>query len=153
MCQYFGMSIDDDVNLEASMSFPHRALGMLLLAPALARAQRVGPAHGTVMVVGGGGLRPAIYKEFIERAGGPDALIVLVPTAGGDSVYSQAFPGKFGWTNAGAKNLYVLHTTDAESPSTSTSSRGSASPISPTRSFRNIRVCSGFPPTKARHGS
>lgn len=72
----------------------------------------VGPAHGTVIVVGGGAMGPEIYSRFIEAAGGPNALIVDVPTAGGDTVYSQNAPGTRGWKQAGAKNVYVLHTND-----------------------------------------
>jgi cyanophycinase len=94
-----------------------------LLVPALAAAQSkptqspagattVGPSRGTVIVVGGGSMGPEIYSAFIEAAGGPDALIIDVPTAGGDSVYGQNAPGTRGWKTAGAKNVYVLHTTD-----------------------------------------
>jgi cyanophycinase len=55
---------------------------------------------------------PEIYSRFIAAAGGPDALIIDVPTAGGDSVYGQNAPGTRGWRLAGAKNIYVLHTKD-----------------------------------------
>ncbi|HEX3867442.1 MAG TPA: Type 1 glutamine amidotransferase-like domain-containing protein [Gemmatimonadaceae bacterium] len=84
------------------------------LAPALVAAQTpiVGPPHGTVMVVGGGAMGPDIYAKFIDAAGGPNALIVIVPTAGGDSVYAQNAPTTRGWRQNGAKNLYVYHTTD-----------------------------------------
>jgi cyanophycinase len=75
-------------------------------------APKVGPAHGTVVVVGGGSMGPEIYSRFIAAAGGPDALIIDVPTAGGDSVYKQDAPGTRGWKQAGAKNIYVLHTKD-----------------------------------------
>jgi cyanophycinase len=82
-----------------------------LALPALAQP-RVGPAKGTVIVVGGGSMGPEIYSQFIQAAGGPDALIIDVPTAGGDSVYMQDAPGTRGWKLAGAKNVYVLHTKD-----------------------------------------
>ena len=75
-------------------------------------APKVGPARGTVVVVGGGSMGPEIYSRFIAAAGGPDALIIDVPTAGGDSVYGQNAPGTRGWRLAGAKNIYVLHTKD-----------------------------------------
>lgn len=75
-------------------------------------APKVGPPHGTVIVVGGGSMGPEIYQRFIDAAGGPNALIIDVPTAGGDSVYKQDAPGTRGWKQAGAKNIYVLHTTD-----------------------------------------
>ena len=44
---------------------------------------KVGPPRGAAIVVGGGALGPEIYQRFIELAGGPDALIIDVPTAGG----------------------------------------------------------------------
>lgn len=75
-------------------------------------ATKVGPPRGTVIVVGGGAMGPEVYNAFIKAAGGPDALIIDVPTAGGDSVYTQEAPGTRGWKNAGAKNVYVLHTKD-----------------------------------------
>lgn len=82
-------------------------------APASRSAStQVGPTKGTVIVVGGGAMGPEIYGKFIEAAGGPNALIIDVPTAGGDSVYGQDAPGTRGWKQAGAKNVYVLHTTD-----------------------------------------
>ncbi len=87
-----------------------------LFAPMALLAQnsaiKVGPPHGTVIVVGGGAMGPEIYSRFIEAAGGPNALIIDVPTAGGDSVYTQDAPGTRGWRQAGAKNVYVLHTKD-----------------------------------------
>jgi cyanophycinase len=73
---------------------------------------KVGPPSGTVMVVGGGALGPEIVARFIAAAGGPDALIVDVPTAGGDSVYSATWRGANFLKAGGAKNVVVLHTTD-----------------------------------------
>src|SRR6476620_4944277 len=103
------------------MSFFRRVVLASLLLPAIVEAQapnrrstsgeiKVGPPRGTVIVVGGGGMGPEIYSRFIEAAGGPDALIIDVPTAGGDTVYTQNAPGTRGWKLAGAKNVYVLHT-------------------------------------------
>ena len=97
---------------------PRRAYAAALLfvatgpSVALAQPPRVGPPNGTLIVVGGGSMGPEIYSRFIEAAGGPDALIIDVPTAGGDSVYGQDAPGTRGWKAAGAKNVYVLHTKD-----------------------------------------
>ncbi|HWP71182.1 MAG TPA: Type 1 glutamine amidotransferase-like domain-containing protein [Gemmatimonadaceae bacterium] len=71
---------------------------------------RVGPAKGTVIVVGGGSMGPEIYKAFIEAAGGPDALILDVPNAGGgDSVSPNVGQA---WRNNGARNVAVLFTKD-----------------------------------------
>jgi cyanophycinase len=94
---------------------PLSAAFAAVLVPVCLFAQsspKVGPPHGTVIVVGGGSMGPEIYQRFIDAAGGPNALIVDVPTAGGDSVYKQDAPGTRGWKQAGAKNIYVLHTTD-----------------------------------------
>ena len=91
------------------------AVAAMLIAPSVLVAQsapKVGPPRGTVVVVGGGSMGPEIYSRFIAAAGGPDALIIDVPTAGGDSVYNQNAPGTRGWRQAGAKNIYVLHTKD-----------------------------------------
>ncbi len=95
----------------------------LVLLPAAVAAQnrspsqqgsavRVGPEHGTVIVVGGGAMGPEIYQAFIKAAGGPDALIVDVPTADGDTAYTPDWSGTRGWIRAGAKHVVVLHTTD-----------------------------------------
>ena len=91
------------------------AVAAMLIAPSALAAQsapKVGPARGTVVVVGGGSMGPEIYSRFIAAAGGPDALIIDVPTAGGDTAYNQNAPGTRGWRQAGAKNIYVLHTKD-----------------------------------------
>lgn len=37
-------------------------------------AIKVGPPRGTLIVVGGGGMIPEIYKAFIDAAGGPADL-------------------------------------------------------------------------------
>ena len=84
----------------------------LLAATAAAQSTRVGPAHGAVLVVGGGALGPEVLGKFVELAGGPDALIVDVPTAGGDSVYPADWAGTRSLKAAGAKHVVVLHTTD-----------------------------------------
>ncbi len=71
---------------------------------------KVGPTKGTVVVVGGGSMGPEIYKAFIDAAGGPDALILDVPNAGGgDSVSPNTGQA---WRNNGAKNVVVLFTRD-----------------------------------------
>ncbi len=75
-------------------------------------APRVGPANGTVIVVGGGSMGPEIYKAFIDAAGGPEALIITVPNAGGADSYPQDGPSTRGWKAAGAKNVYTLFTKD-----------------------------------------
>ena len=55
----------------------------LIVLPVDLHAQEVGPARGALVVVGGGMRDPAIVQRFIDLAGGPQALIVVIPTAGG----------------------------------------------------------------------
>jgi cyanophycinase len=69
-----------------------------------------GPAKGTLIIVGGGKIGPDILGKFIELAGGPDAPIVVIPTAGGAKDYPQDWPGLAVLKDAGARNITVLHT-------------------------------------------
>jgi cyanophycinase len=91
-----------------------QALLSVIALPAvlLAQSPKVGPAHGTVIVVGGGGMGPEVFNAFIKAAGGPDALIIDVPNAGGADTYPQDGPGTRGWKQAGVKNIYTLFTKD-----------------------------------------
>ena len=82
------------------------------LAPGAASSPKIGPANGAVMVVGGGSIGKDIYSRFIELAGGPDALIIDVPTAGGNNTYGAETGTSRALKAAGAKNVRVLHTID-----------------------------------------
>lgn len=73
---------------------------------------RVGPANGALLVVGGGALGPEIIGQFVELAGGPDASIVIVPTAGGDSTYGADCRCADLLRRAGARHVTVLHSYD-----------------------------------------
>jgi len=73
---------------------------------------RVGPPNGAVLVAGGGRLGPEIWERFVELAGGPDARIVIIPTAGTDEEFPETWPGFLPFREAGAHNLAVLHTRD-----------------------------------------
>ena len=75
-------------------------------------AQEVGPANGSLVVVGGAMRDPGIVRRFIDLAGGPDAPIVVIPTAGGAAEYDQFYPGLRQFRAAGAANLTVIHTND-----------------------------------------
>jgi cyanophycinase len=85
---------------------------LLAQSGSTAGVPRVGPARGTVVVVGGGSMGPEIYQAFIDAAGGPEALILTVPNAGGADTYPQNGPSTRGWRTAGAKNIYTLFTKD-----------------------------------------
>lgn len=72
-----------------------------------------GPDNGTLIIAGGGRLPPVIFERFAELAGGFDAGIVIIPTAGSpDNIDTSRVREK--WENAGFTNITVLHTTDPE---------------------------------------
>jgi cyanophycinase len=74
---------------------------------------KVGPAHGSLVVVGGGQLGPEIINRFIELAGGPQrARIVVIPTAGEQDTFPADWNGLRAFRAAGVKNISVLHTRD-----------------------------------------
>jgi cyanophycinase len=75
-------------------------------------------ARGALIIGGGGGLDVAVWKRFIELAGGPDSLIVVVPTANDDPVPADPIEARL-LRRAGAKNIKVIHTRsrkEADSP-------------------------------------
>ncbi len=77
-----------------------------------AAAQEVGPANGALVIVGGALRDPAIVERFLDLAGGPEAKIVVIPTAGTADTYDQSFGGLRDFRDAGARNLVLLHTRD-----------------------------------------
>jgi cyanophycinase len=71
---------------------------------------------GTLIIGGGGGMPIEGWKQFIERAGGPDALLVVVPTAMDDPTVE---PGEAkALKRYGAKNVKILHTTSRKEADT-----------------------------------
>jgi cyanophycinase len=86
---------------------------LLLLALAgAARAQEVGPSKGSLVIVGGGLRSEAIVKRFLDQAGGPDAPIVVIPTAGEGDDFGDYWSGLRQLKQAGATRLRVAHTRD-----------------------------------------
>jgi cyanophycinase len=75
-------------------------------------AQDVGPERGSLVIVGGGLRDQAIVERFLALAGGVNAPIVVIPTAGEDQQYDQYCPCLGQLKAAGARNLTVLHTRD-----------------------------------------
>jgi cyanophycinase len=111
------------LHARAAMSAGARALALLLaVGPLSATAQskpEYGPPKGTLVIVGGGATdSTGIVERFIVLAGGPNAKIVVVPTAGGnrrengalipyvDSTVLKA------WRARGLTNVHMLHTHD-----------------------------------------
>lgn len=70
---------------------------------------RVGPARGTLLIVGGGNMAK-LWPVFLEAAGGLEAAIVVVPTAS-DTVTGEDSAIK-ALRGLGAKNVTLLHTRD-----------------------------------------
>jgi cyanophycinase len=88
------------------------AVIVLLTGVALGAAE-IGPDKGTLVIVGGNMQDPAIVKRFIELAGGPQAPIVVIPTAGeADADYDQYWSGLRQFRENGAQNLTLIHTRD-----------------------------------------
>ena len=84
-----------------------------------AAAPEYGPAKGTLVIVGGGGTDgTGIMEKFIELAGGNDAKIIVVPTAGGNKAQDgsvRAYKEEevvASWLKRGIKNVKMLHTHD-----------------------------------------
>ena len=86
----------------------------IVVATTWAGAQQVGPKTGALVIVGGGMRDPAIVARFMDLAGGPDAPVVIVPTAGEADSYDQYWSGLQQFRANGARNLTVLHTRDAK---------------------------------------
>jgi len=64
---------------------------------------------GALIIGGGGGLDAAVWKKFIDLAGGPDSLILVIPTANPDPLPKEPSEMK-ALIKTGAKNVKVLHT-------------------------------------------
>jgi cyanophycinase len=71
-----------------------------------------GPEHGALVIVGGGRVGPEILTRFFDLAGGRDAPLVVIPTAGGAESYSNDWSGLKMFKDFGVTNITVLHTTD-----------------------------------------
>ncbi|KAJ4371971.1 hypothetical protein N0V83_003744 [Neocucurbitaria cava] len=70
----------------------------------------IGPENGHLVIVGGNLKSDSIWERIISLAGGPDAPIVVIPTAGGEPTYSANFSSAESLRRLGAKNVTVLHT-------------------------------------------
>jgi len=74
-------------------------------------AQTTGPEKGALVIVGGGATE-LIINKFLELAGGLDAPIVIIPTAGGRDTYGKNAANMGLFRKLGAKNITMLHTSD-----------------------------------------
>lgn len=73
---------------------------------------RVGPAQGSLVIVGGRMDDKEIVERIISLAGGLDAPLVMIPTAGGALQYDEYWHGQRLFREAGATDVTVVHTYD-----------------------------------------
>src|SRR6476646_6390250 len=84
-----------------------------------AQSPEYGPATGTLVIQGGGSADgTGIVETFINKAGGLNAKIIVVPTAGGNRnadgtlhVYKEE-QVLATWKKRGLTNVFMLHTHD-----------------------------------------
>lgn len=70
--------------------------------------------HGTLFIVGGGGLPEGLMQDFVEAAGGREqAELVYVPCAEEDEVRGRPSMLRI-WERMGVRNTHVLHTKDRQ---------------------------------------
>lgn len=62
------------------------------------------------MPAGGGALGPEIWERFVTLAGGPEARIVVIPTAGTEEEFPPDWSGFAQLRAAGAREITILHT-------------------------------------------
>jgi cyanophycinase len=108
---------------------PHIRLviaSLLLLAVSVPHSARAddteGPKRGTLLIAGGGGKQSAaIFRKFVDLAGGSEARIVIVPTAiSSDPKHDYQNPGvaRFARDTLKLKHVTVLHTHDRKQADT-----------------------------------
>src|SRR5262245_24314163 len=101
------------------MTFRSAFLPIVVASAVYAQAPEYGPAKGTLVIQGGGSAEDTGIREtFINRAGGPGAKIVVVPTAGGNR-NREGQPIEYKeetvlapWKKIGCTNVFMLHTPD-----------------------------------------
>jgi cyanophycinase len=96
----------------ASMTGAMISMLMLLQTNAAFHSPAAGPAVGWVIPIGGGLVGPEILERFAKLAGGLDAPIVVIPTAGDPDTFADTVLEKHPLRKYGFKNLTLLHTRD-----------------------------------------
>lgn len=80
-------------------------------------AVTLGPANGALVVAGGGIRDNSIYQRFMDLAGGPDAPLVVIPTASSDEYLNREnFNNRLmqQFKSFGFTNITILHTRSRE---------------------------------------
>ncbi|KXT10646.1 hypothetical protein AC579_1262 [Pseudocercospora musae] len=74
----------------------------------------IGPQHGHLVIVGGNLRSSKIWQKIIDLSGGPNASIIVIPTAGGEETCNSSYPAAVTLRDLGAQNVEVLHAYDPE---------------------------------------
>lgn len=93
-----------------------------------------GPPNGTLLLAGGQAT-PAIMQRFLDLAGGPDARIVVIPTAGLDG-RDERNADLAALKALGAKNVELWHTIDRDAAN-------SVKFVAPLTNARGVWFCAG----------
>ena len=109
------------MRISKSMKLKLALVATLLAGSILAQEPEYGPAKGTLVIQGGGSdAGTGIFETFINKAGGLNANIVVVPTAGGNKnqdgswkVYNEE-QVVAAWKRRGVANVHMLHTHDSK---------------------------------------
>src|SRR5205085_5810742 len=91
--------------------------GLTAGPPALRRP--AGPVAGALVIAGGGALPDSVRDRFLELAGGKNARLVYVPTAGAGADGADSAKGLEYWQKQGAASVVLLHPhsrADADDP-------------------------------------
>lgn len=77
--------------------------------------ETTGSKNGTLLIIGGAA-SDIFYTKFIELIGGPDAPIVVIPTASSSDTLSEEFLEEYknSFINKGFMDVTVLHTRNPE---------------------------------------
>jgi len=70
----------------------------------------IGPPRGTLVIVGGGLRSESILKRFVDLAGGPEARLVVIPTAGESDDLADYAGDLRDLTEAGGRHVEMIHT-------------------------------------------
>lgn len=98
--------------MRSFISFLALAMATLGATASNSTSPYVGPASGSLLIIGGGTLDDSLYQKFINLSGGHDAPLVVIPTADGGPSYDQNFSIAVTLRRLGATNVTVLHTYD-----------------------------------------
>ncbi|MBT5705461.1 alkaline phosphatase D family protein [Verrucomicrobia bacterium] len=78
------------------------------------QAQEIGPSKGSLILAGGGLLGDEILQRFVDLAGGKNARIVMIPTAGSADNYNDSWGGLNRFKSYNPSRITLLHTRDRD---------------------------------------